>query len=87
MDAKGGRYLPEDSPLAEPEMPRIKVGEIVKVKRIPHEVVSFGERTITLRMLSAEERRERRISSVSSELSKRPWTKSANKRRKRRGKR
>lgn len=54
MDTNTGRFVEEES--AEKWMQRIAVGEVIKIKDEECEVVSFGNRTVTLKLLSHEDR-------------------------------
>ena len=57
MDTNAGRFIPETQPeQIRPWMKRISVGEIVTLKGEVCEVVEFGERTVTLKLLSKAER-------------------------------
>ena len=57
MDTNRGRFVEEES--AEAWMQRISVGEIIKIHGEECEVTEIAGRTVTLKLLSAEERMER----------------------------
>ena len=54
MDTDSGRFVDDEQ--AQSWMQRISVGEVIKIKGEECEVVELGERTITLKLLSADER-------------------------------
>ncbi len=57
MDTNSGRFIEEKN--AEEWMQRISVGETIKIKGEECEVMAFTDRTVTLKLLSADERVER----------------------------
>ena len=62
MDSNAGRFVEEQQ--AEEWMSRIAVGEVVKIKGEELEVTKIGEREITLKLLSFEERNARAMKSL-----------------------
>ena len=54
MDPNSGRFVEEQ--YAESWMQRIEIGETIKIKGEECEVTAIGDRHITLRLLSADER-------------------------------
>jgi hypothetical protein len=54
MNPNSGEF--EDGARAKAWMERVKVGEVVKIKGEELEIVSIAKRTITLKLLSADDR-------------------------------
>ena len=62
MDPNAGRFIEEGR--AGAWMERIAVGEIVKIKGEEFEVLGFNDRKIVLKLLSAEDRFQERLSAT-----------------------
>jgi len=65
MDPNAGRFIEEER--AEAWMARIEVGETIKIKGEELEVVEIGDRTVTLKLLSFEERMSRGLPSFADQ--------------------
>ena len=61
MDPNAGRFIEEEC--AENWMARIEVGETIKIKGEELEVTEIGDRTVTLKLLSHDERMSRGLPS------------------------
>ena len=62
MDSNAGEFVGEER--AEDWMQRVAVGEIVKIKGEELEVMAIDKRTIVLKLLSAEDRFQERLSAI-----------------------
>lgn len=59
MNPNAGRFIEEEK--AKAWMQRIEVGEVVKIKGEELEIVEIGDRTLKLKLLSAQERLAKRF--------------------------